>query len=88
MMIYGYGREGSSYKALRLIMEMRRIGLVPNVASYCLTIRLLCNEGKCQEAEALIDDMASAGLQTSESIHRALLDAKARLGDSTDVPFT
>jgi pentatricopeptide repeat protein len=36
MMIYGYGWEGSSYKALKLIMEMRKSGLVPNIASYGL----------------------------------------------------
>jgi pentatricopeptide repeat protein len=67
---------------------MRKNGLIPNVASYCLTIRLLCNEGKCQEAEALIDDMEHAGLQTSETICRILLDAKARLHGSTDDSFT
>jgi pentatricopeptide repeat protein len=38
MMIYGYGQEGKSYKALRLITEMGKSGLVPNVASYELTI--------------------------------------------------
>jgi pentatricopeptide repeat protein len=88
MMIYGYGREGSSYKSLKLIMEMRKSGLVPNIASYGLTIRLLCNEGKWQEAEAMVDDMLRAGLRTSESICRALLDAKARLDGSADDSFT
>ncbi|KAF0923593.1 hypothetical protein E2562_006585 [Oryza meyeriana var. granulata] len=87
MMIYGYGRERSSYKALKLIMEMRQKNLVPNSASYGLTIRVLCKDDKCQEAEALLDDMVRAGLQTSESICQALLDAKARLRGSTDVSF-
>jgi pentatricopeptide repeat protein len=41
--------------------------------------RLLCNEGKWQEAEALVDDMKRAGLRTSESGCRTLLEAKARL---------
>uniref|UniRef100_A0A0A8Y6Z0 Pentacotripeptide-repeat region of PRORP domain-containing protein n=1 Tax=Arundo donax TaxID=35708 RepID=A0A0A8Y6Z0_ARUDO len=69
-------------------MEMRKSGLVPNVASYGLTIRLLCNDGKCQEAEGLIDDMEHAGLRTSESVYRVLLDAKSRLDGSTDGSFT
>jgi pentatricopeptide repeat protein len=51
-------------------------------------IRLLCNEGKWQKAEVMVDDMQCAGLRTSESICRALLDAKARLDGSADDSFT
>jgi pentatricopeptide repeat protein len=72
---------------MKLIMEMRKNGLVPNSASYGLTIRSLCNDGKCLEAETLIDNMKHAGLQTSESVCQALLNAKARRGSSTDDSF-
>ncbi len=53
-----------------MIMEMRQKGLVPNSVRYALmmTICFLCNDDKCQEAEALLDDMVRAGLQTSEPI--------------------
>ena len=88
MMIFGYGREGNSYKAMKLITEMRKNGLVPNIASYGLTIRSLCNDGKCPEAEALIKDMVQAGLQPNESLSQALLHAKARQGSSTSNFFT
>lgn len=33
------GLDGGSYKALKLIMEMRKSGLVPNVARYGLSSR-------------------------------------------------
>ena len=68
MMIYGYCKEGSSYRALRLVKEMIENGMVPNVASYNLTIEALCVEGKWKEAEILLNDMIKSGLKPSISI--------------------
>uniref|UniRef100_A0A0E0JQV9 Uncharacterized protein n=1 Tax=Oryza punctata TaxID=4537 RepID=A0A0E0JQV9_ORYPU len=41
---------------------MRQKGLVPNSARYALTMTIcfLCKDDKCQEAEALLDDMVRA----------------------------
>nr|CAD1822094.1 unnamed protein product [Ananas comosus var. bracteatus] len=77
-MIYGHCKEGSSYRALRLVKEMRDNSLVLNVASYGLTIRLLVKDGKLREAEALLNEMVLFGLPVSDSICRALYDAKMR----------
>ncbi|TVU36780.1 hypothetical protein EJB05_18727, partial [Eragrostis curvula] len=94
-LIHGYFVQGQREMALALFAEMRSGGVEPNLYTYnCLigecyglTIRLLCNEGKCQEAEALIDDMKSVGLQTSESVCRVLLDAKARLDGTSATTY-
>lgn len=41
MMVCRYCRQGGSYRALRLLRQMRDDGMVPNVASYGLIIRVL-----------------------------------------------
>ena len=66
MMICGYCRQGSSYSALRLLKKMRENGMVPNVTSYGLTIRVCCIDGKLEDTEPLLHEMVSSGLQPSD----------------------
>ena len=76
IMIHGYCKEGSYYRALRLLKEMRKKGMVPNVASYSSTIGVLCNDGKWEEAEMLLKGMMESDLKPSVSLYNIISRAK------------
>ncbi|KOM24578.1 hypothetical protein LR48_Vigan2320s000100 [Vigna angularis] len=75
-MIHGYCKEGSSYRAFRLLNEMVHNGMVPNVASFCSTIGLLCNDGKWKEAEFLLEKMINSGLKPTVSLYNMVYKEK------------
>ena len=75
-MIHGYCKEGSSYRALRLLNEMVQSGMVPNVASFCSTIGLLCRDEKWKEAELLLGQMINSGLKPSVSLYKMVHKVK------------
>ena len=77
MMIHGYCKEASSYRALRLLREMSENGMVPNAASYNFTIQVLCKDGKWKEAETLLNDMTQSGFKPSVSTYTLISEAKA-----------
>ncbi|RYR61681.1 hypothetical protein Ahy_A04g018887 [Arachis hypogaea] len=79
IMIHGYCKEESSYRALRLLKEMIDNGMVPNLASFCSTIGLLCKEGKWKEAEFLIQKMINSGLEPSVSLYNMIYRAKSEV---------
>ncbi|KMZ56610.1 Pentatricopeptide repeat-containing protein [Zostera marina] len=66
--IYGYCKEGNSYRSMILIREMVKNKMVPNIASFSLTIRLLCKIGKWEEAQSLLNQASALGLHLEESI--------------------
>ncbi|RZB54718.1 Pentatricopeptide repeat-containing protein [Glycine soja] len=75
-MIHGYCKEGSSYRALRLLNEMVHSGMVPNVASFCSTMGLLCRDEKWKEAELLLGQMINSGLKPSVSLYKMVHKVK------------
>lgn len=51
-----------------MIREIAENKMVPNIASYSLTIRVLCEDGKWEEAQSLLNEAAALGSHLGESI--------------------
>ena len=66
----------ATYRALRLLKEMGENGMVPNVASYNSTIRVLCKDEKWMEVEVLLKEMIELGLKPSISIWNMISKAR------------
>ncbi|KAG1337697.1 putative Pentatricopeptide repeat-containing protein [Cocos nucifera] len=79
MMIYGHSKEGSTCRAPRLLLKgMSQNGMAPKVDSYSVSIYVLCNQGKRQEVEVLLNEMLASGLRPNGSIYRVPYDAKLK----------
>ncbi|KAL5182438.1 Pentatricopeptide repeat-containing protein [Glycine soja] len=51
-------------------------GMVPNVASFCSTMGLLCRDEKWKEAELLLGQMINSGLKPSVSLYKMVHKVK------------
>ena len=69
----------TSAERQRMIEEMPRAGVRPNVAAYNMLVRQLMIEGKTKEARAVVKKkMPAAGLRPDKHTKRALLRGPGR----------
>jgi pentatricopeptide repeat protein len=60
-------------------------GMVPNVASFCSTIGLLCKDENLKEAEVVLQQMVNLGLKPSVSLYNMVHNDKSDVLSGVDI---